>query len=183
MNVRPIFFGFESGDEQTLKYLKCGKTTVAENKEAVRLCQRYGFNCCGGLIIGSPGETLEQMENTIRFIDWAKKHGIMRLSVAVLYPFPGTPVWDVALKMGKVGTGMNFDVLKVTSKEATEGMLVDDAIKLEFIKLRDRVYRHIHSFKWTKARMLLRHSPWETLKFAFQASPSIIKRQFTPSIP
>jgi radical SAM superfamily enzyme YgiQ (UPF0313 family) len=183
MNTGPIFFGFESGDEKTLNYLKCGKTTVEGNRKVVELCRRFGFKCWGSFIIGSPGETLEQMENTIRFIDWAKQRGVWRLLVAVLHPFPGTPVWDIALKMGRVAPDMDFDKMKLNSRESIEGMLVDDKIKPQFIRLRDRAYAHLHWFKWKKAFMLFRNNPIDALLLAFRLSPFLYKRLLTPSAP
>ena len=183
INVKAIFFGFESGDEQILQYLKRGKSTVWQNKAAIKLCRQYGFDCSGTLILGSPGETMEQMENSIRFVDWGKKNGAVRLGFAVLTPFPGTPVWEEAHKRGKVSHMMDFDVLRMQSKASAEGILVADDIKPQFIRLRDRAHRHTHSFKFTKARMLFRHSPWETLKFAINAPRPIMRRLLVSSQP
>ena len=183
MNVKPIFFGFESGDELTLKYLKCDKNTIAENKQALLLCERFGFYSWGAVIIGSPGETLEQMENTIRFIDLAKKHGATRIGVAIMLPLPGTPVWETALKMGRVSLNMNFNALIWGSKEYNDGLMVEEALRPEFIKLRDRAIRRIHSFKWRKARLFFQASPWDTLMFAMRAPKGILLRMFRPEAP
>lgn len=183
MNVKTLFFGFESGNERSLRYLKCGTTSVAKNKEAVELCRRHGLECWGTVIIGSPGETLEEMEDSIRFVDWAKNHGVTRMNIMILHPFPGTPVWQTALEKGIVSPNMNFDVLKLDSKEVTEGLMVDKAMRPEFIKLRDRAYRRVHSFKWKKFRSLLWSSPWLTFNLALASPGSSIKRMLVPTEP
>lgn len=183
MNCKNIFFGFESGDPEVLGYLKAGKASVEDNRRVVLLCERYGIDVWGGLIIGSPGETPEQIDHTIEFIEWSKLHGVIRLCVAILYPFPGTPVWDLALQRGEVSLDMNFDELKMNAPRADAGMLVDPEHRPAFAKMRTKAFMAIHSFKWRKARMLFKSSPIETAWFAARSSGAIIKRLLNPLAP
>jgi anaerobic magnesium-protoporphyrin IX monomethyl ester cyclase len=185
MNVQIVFFGFESGNPRTLHYLKCGTGTMKANYEAVKLCRRHGLQVWGNVIIGSPGESIEEMEDSIRFIQWVKKNGGQRMCVAILIPFPGTPVWDEAVKKGIVGVDMNFDRLAVDAQEIVDGMMVDKKIKTEFIKLRNRAYKEAHSFKWQKAFRLLRNNPVQFIKMAFDISVSwkIARRLLQPTAP
>ena len=183
MNVKVVFFGFESGNPRVLDYLKCHTSTVEENRAAVELCRRHGLDCWGNILIASPGETLEEMEDSIRFAAWAKSRGVTRICVAILVPFPGTPVWQTALKRGLVGVDMNFDRLKCDGKEVPAGMFVDDAMKPEFAKLRDRAFALVHTFKWKKAWSLVRDSPWDALKFTMGAPQALLRHMFVRTEP
>jgi len=66
MNVGFVFIGFESGDDTSLAYLKCGKNTVEMNRQAIRRCVAHGLMCWGAVIIGLPGETEEAIRHLER---------------------------------------------------------------------------------------------------------------------
>jgi radical SAM superfamily enzyme YgiQ (UPF0313 family) len=166
MNVGPLFIGFESGNEQTLNYLKCGKVKVADNKRAVKLCQRHGLQCWGAVIIGCPDETSESIEDTISFVRWAREHGAYRVIIGVLVPFPGTEVWQTAKDMGRVSDDMNWDRLAWEGEEVLDGMLVSDEFKPEFRRLRDKALREASKSKWRKAWPLVKRHPLVAVKFA-----------------
>ncbi len=65
LNVKLVRFGFESGSERVLKYLKAGSASVKQNKEAIMICKRHNLTVLGAVIFGSPGETIEEMNETI----------------------------------------------------------------------------------------------------------------------
>ena len=81
-----VLYGFESGDDRMLKLLR-KDNTVEMNKRAIRLTQEAGLEVRGDFIVGSPGETWESLERTVRFaidmgLDYAHFNKFM--------PFPGT---------------------------------------------------------------------------------------------
>jgi len=84
-----LFFGIESAVPRILKYYNKG-TTPDMARVAVRNCHNVGMDAYGGLILGAPGETKEEMWTTIRF---AKKIGIDFPNLYILYAYPGTPIW------------------------------------------------------------------------------------------
>lgn len=101
MNVNYIAFGFESGDEENLQYLKADSSTVEENVKAIDLCNKYGIYSTGFFIIGSPSETKKSLTTTYWFI----RQNTPPLNIATpfwLTPYPGTKVWDYALEKGVV---------------------------------------------------------------------------------
>jgi anaerobic magnesium-protoporphyrin IX monomethyl ester cyclase len=111
IGVRALNFGFESGSEKILKYLKGENVTVNQNMTAIELCRKYGFEVSGNLILGSPGETIDDMMETIDFMDFAIRHGCYKVGVFVLTPLPGTPVWKLAIEKKLVGENMDWDML------------------------------------------------------------------------
>lgn len=106
MGVVSVGMGLESGSEEVLKYLKGGSVSVANNYKAVKLLKESGIAVNGSFVIGSPDETKEQIMDTYNFI---KKSGVDLFDVYILTPYPGTPVWDYAVREGIVRDDENFD--------------------------------------------------------------------------
>ena len=108
MNVGVIALGTESGCRRILNYLKCGSVTLEQNINAIRVIQKHKVIPYCSFILGSPGETTEEMMQTIKFIEDNK---LYHFDFCVLTPFPGTPVWDYALAHGYVSNDMDWDKL------------------------------------------------------------------------
>jgi radical SAM superfamily enzyme YgiQ (UPF0313 family) len=93
-----IGYGIESGSQKILSSLKKG-VTVEQAKQAVRLTVKYiGWADCS-FMIGSPGENLDTINETINF---CKE---LSLSPEVLFfttPYPGTQLYEMALSLGKI---------------------------------------------------------------------------------
>ncbi len=132
LNTLTIGFGFESGSERVLAYLKKNTTTVEKNRNAILMCKKYGFRVFGSLIFGSPTETIAEMRESIDFIRFAKQNGADGIWCFVMTPFPGTEMWEVAKQREKVSdTDMNWDIL--THQNIDNPLLLDESIdKKEF---------------------------------------------------
>jgi len=105
MNTRLIAFGFESGCEKILRSLKGGSVTVAHNRRAIELCRKYGFQCRGQMMIGNPGETREDLMETINFIREvfiSNPDPNLYMAIVLTLPLPGSVLWDYAKEKGLV---------------------------------------------------------------------------------
>ena len=91
-----IVYGCESGSEHTLKLMK-KNTTVYKNIEAIELTKKAGITCDVNILIGIPGETEDDLIETINFL---KKTRPDKIRVAKLYPLPGTPVFIELVRAG-----------------------------------------------------------------------------------
>lgn len=111
IGVRALNFGFESGSDRVLRYLKGDNIAVESHRKALDLCNKYGFKVWGSLMLGSPTETIEDMRKTSQFIDFAITHGCQRLGAFVATPLPGTEFWEIARQSGKVSDDMNWDLI------------------------------------------------------------------------
>ncbi|MGV3524648.1 MAG: B12-binding domain-containing radical SAM protein [Candidatus Sericytochromatia bacterium] len=125
MNIRVISWGFESGSERILQYLKDRHSTVRKHQKAMELCSRYGINAGGYFIIGSPPETRAELAQTYWFI----RHNLPRLPLVGVYPvipLPGTTLWQETARRG----------------------LIDDSFtewdELGFLKLDEDSYLHLN---------------------------------------
>ena len=164
INVKLVYFGFESGNEKILRYLKGGSVGVEQNKRAIDICIKHDLEVIGSLIFASPTETLEDMKDSIKFIDYSKKAGASRIWSCIMTPFPGTKIWEIAKERGKVKDEMNFNIL---SQQAVDNpLLLDDTIdKKVFKQLFFHAREHLHYYKWGRLLSMLKNSPFRTIKF------------------
>ncbi|MES0337768.1 MAG: radical SAM protein [Candidatus Magnetobacterium sp. LHC-1] len=85
-----VGFGLESSDEGILR--RMGKAIApAKAKETVRIATSLGIKTQAFYIIGSPGETKQQMEDTLRF---SREVNATLAFYNMLVPFPGTKEFD-----------------------------------------------------------------------------------------
>lgn len=89
-----IHLGIESASDQTLQNMNKG-ITVKDIKNAVDLCKKTGIVTRGYFILGYPGETKEDMLNTINF---SKKLNLDLASFTVAIPNPKTSLHNIAIK-------------------------------------------------------------------------------------
>lgn len=93
---RLLIVGYESGDQQILKNIKKG-ATVERARQFTKDCHKLGLVVHGDFILGLPGETHETINNTIAF---AKELDVETIQVSVAHAYPGTELYDYAVKNG-----------------------------------------------------------------------------------
>jgi hopanoid biosynthesis associated radical SAM protein HpnJ len=93
---RLLIVGYESGDAQILKNIKKG-ATVERARQFTKDCHKLGLVIHGDFILGLPGETRETIRNTIKF---AKELDVETIQVSVAHAYPGTELYDYAVKNG-----------------------------------------------------------------------------------
>ena len=89
-----IYFGIESGSPKTLKFIGKG-ISVEQALDAVSAARRAGLRTLGSFVIGFPYETLGDIKATIKF---SNKVGVDLAQFTVATPYPGTRLWEIALK-------------------------------------------------------------------------------------
>ena len=90
-NCRIIFFGVESANQRILDYYKKG-ITPAQSIAAVKKTRKAKIPLIlGSFIVGAPGETFEEIYNTLKF---AQKIDIDFPVHSLLGTMPGTDIWD-----------------------------------------------------------------------------------------
>lgn len=88
---KQVTFGWESGSQRMLNVLGKG-TTVEQNNRSIELCNAAKVNASGTVMIGSPTETVEDIELTRSFL--ANNHITGGIGVCLTTPYPGTRIWD-----------------------------------------------------------------------------------------
>lgn len=104
MGVVQVSIGFESASERILKYLKKGTVTLEQNYRAVETIRKHNMDIYAQFMIGTPGETEEDLLKTFNFI---KDNQLTHSHVSITTPLPGTELWEYCKKTGIVD---EFDV-------------------------------------------------------------------------
>src|SRR5579862_1894682 len=102
---RLLIVGYESGDPQILKNIKKG-ATVERARQFTKDCHKLGLVVHGDFILGLPGETHDTIRNTVAF---AKELDVETIQVSVAHAYPGTELYDYAVKNGFMSNGKMVD--------------------------------------------------------------------------
>lgn len=89
-----IYFGIESGSERTLEFID-KRITKEQAMDAAKAAKESGLRALGSFIIGFPYETEEDIRATIKF---SNKVGVDLAQFTIATPYPGTKLWDLAVK-------------------------------------------------------------------------------------
>lgn len=128
MNVASISFGLESGSDRILNYLKKGTVTVKQNKDALKLCKKYGIYTSSTFIIGSPNETVDDIKETMKLV--SSKY-LDDANVFQLTPLPATEIWDYAKSLGIVHDGIDFPYNELMVAGFKTNVLLNDKLSAE----------------------------------------------------
>jgi len=103
MNFKAVSIAIESGSPKIYRYLKGNWNSPQQNAVAVGIANRFGFQVRVAVIVGSPDETVDDMEMTYKLLKQLKVAGG---AVSVLKPFPGSLLWKEAKSQGIVSDTM-----------------------------------------------------------------------------
>ncbi|MCP4710971.1 MAG: B12-binding domain-containing radical SAM protein [Planctomycetes bacterium] len=166
MGIVMVGFGFESGNEEMLKFLKGCEVSPAMAEAAVRTCKRFGLTVQGSVILGSPGETWEQMQDTRRFLDRLHAAGVDDVWPFIGTPLPGTKFWEYAEERGLVGADKNWDAWQFTRPNEERPALYDPSVSAEQFK----------DFYFTIQAVLEKRRPRPPLSYRLKRLPQMAGR-------
>ncbi len=90
--------GFESGSQKTLNTIN-KKTTVTQNYEAAKMLHEFGIQIHANIIVGLPGENLEDLNKTKTFMKKIKPHWI---GFGEFIPLPGSKLFNELVDRGEL---------------------------------------------------------------------------------
>lgn len=100
-----VSFGVETGTARLLKMIQKSET-MEQIRQAVDWSHQAGLKVRGTLILGLPTETVADSRATI---EWAKALNLDFAKFSLATPYPGTVLYDLALKQGmKVNDWSHF---------------------------------------------------------------------------
>lgn len=168
MNCNHVSMGLESGCDRSLSYIRKG-CTVETNRNAVALLHRHGFNSEASFIVGFPDETDADIRETYRFI---KSIPITKIQIFLPIPYPGTRLWDDALKRGLVSTEMNWERLDLIATMADPRSVLTDFVILSKKLSRKELYDWLNCFKWLRLIKTFKYA----LRLVFEDPTTIVQR-------
>ena len=93
-----VSLGLESGSQRLLDLIK-KNITLEQTRKTVEIIHKVGIKSRASFILGLPTETREESRQTIKFA-YSLPLDQVRFSIAT--PFPGTELWDIAIREGRV---------------------------------------------------------------------------------
>jgi radical SAM superfamily enzyme YgiQ (UPF0313 family) len=120
MNFVCIGVGMESGSERILNYLKANSVTVEQHRKAIAYCIKYRIVLMPSFMIGSPGETEDDLKQTLSLIAENRRNVYFIPSTYVTTPLPATPLWDEAVRRGLVSENTDWEALCLDLPETIE---------------------------------------------------------------
>jgi radical SAM superfamily enzyme YgiQ (UPF0313 family) len=93
-----ISYGFESGSQRMLNSMKKG-ITINQMEKAVEISRKYEMPIPASFIIGMLGEDEKSCQETL---DFCIRNNIPLDSLMFATPYPGTEIFDYALRTGRV---------------------------------------------------------------------------------
>jgi radical SAM superfamily enzyme YgiQ (UPF0313 family) len=134
-----IKYGVESGVQKTLDTL-CKGITVEKTRQVFKWMHEVGLNSVAHFMIGSPGETREDIVQTIKF---SKEINPDFVSFNITTPYPGTPLFDSYVKKVNLENYSTFDIEKAHEK-AIFNTAWSNLTKEEIEQLFDRAHREFY---------------------------------------
>ncbi|MDZ7373108.1 MAG: B12-binding domain-containing radical SAM protein [candidate division KSB1 bacterium] len=168
MGVVRVSLGLESGSERILRYLKGGDVTVEDGRRAVRIANRLGIGCHCCFMLGSPGETVEDIrltQNLIREILELSPQNFCQVNVTT--PLPGTPLWDYARQRGLIPHEIDWRQYSLDPTLASApDFYVNEVIPFsEFRRLVDETFHLANSRRFES---ILRRLSWRYVTHAIR---------------
>lgn len=140
-----IGYGIESGSQKMLDYIKKG-VKVSQAKEAIRLTRRYlGWADCS-FMIGYPGESKETIQETI---DFCRDTDLAPEVIFFLTPYPGTDLYDIALKQGKIKDEEEYILNLGEQGEKVQVNFTDFSDK-ELVRIQENMIKELNA--WNKLK-------------------------------
>ena len=91
-----LSFGIESGNSKVLEQInKC--ITLDEAEKGINLCKKHGLVTYCGFILGHPFDTVNSVDDTIRFADSLDPDYV---GFSIMCPYPGSMAFDYVRKHG-----------------------------------------------------------------------------------
>lgn len=149
--MKTLYCGVESGSQRVLDLMGKG-ITLEQVKNAFKIAKGVGVDVVGSFILGYPGETAKEMDETINF---SIKLNPDYSQYSILTPFPGTPIYSMLKKEDLLDTE-NWDMYTVLTsvikyeKLGLSNKLVEKKLTKAYLKFYTRpryIFEHRGIFK------------------------------------
>jgi anaerobic magnesium-protoporphyrin IX monomethyl ester cyclase len=135
-----IHFGVEAGTDKILKVLNKG-IILKQAENAFTWAKKEGIETLGYFMIGSPTETREDIEQTIRF---AKRINPDYVSITILTPYPATKIYQMALEQGVIESDYWREFAANPGKGITVKYWERELTKKELFELLNEFYKEFY---------------------------------------
>ncbi|MFX1233363.1 MAG: B12-binding domain-containing radical SAM protein [Promethearchaeota archaeon] len=115
---RQMYFGAESGSQRILNILN-KKISIKDIIKSAQITRNLNIKADYSWMIGIPGETKKDIRGTLSLIKRTKQiNPNCEFSVKLLFPYPNTPIYDLAIKLGFIPPSNLLDWAKIRRENA-----------------------------------------------------------------
>ncbi len=167
---RLMKMGLESANQASLDRL-CKGTKVEAVEKGCRMAKQAGLEVHLTIMVGHPWETRAEAMNTVNLAKHLLDKGLAdMLQSTIMVPYPGTPLYEEALKEGWLrfspGDWEKWDMTQTVMK--TPDMSPD-----EVMQLCNQVYRSFMTPRFM-VRQFLKIRDWEDMMFMARAGKAVL---------
>ena len=145
-----VYYGIESGSQETLDRVKKG-ITLDQVRKTVRYTKEFGMKALGFFLVGAPGETKANIKQTVRF---AKELDLEYVQFSKCLAKPLTPLWKQMVE----ATGQDYWKDWILGKEK------DRPLPRPWTKLTNEEIDHLAKWAYVSYHSRLRFLLKATLK-------------------
>jgi len=176
-----ISFGLESANPEIRKIMR-KEVPLDSYVTANRITNKYGIETLNSCMIGLPGETVETIKETMRFLRGSREIKQANLSIAV--PYPGTELYRMA-KNGEHGLALMTEDFSCYKRYGSAVMSVGDLSPRDLIHLQNDAFVSIYMAPWRWIPMI-KKSGWFGLVLlmvrVYQSLKRLIFERESPSL-
>jgi len=134
--------GVESGSQKILNNIHKG-TTVEQNFKAVKMIKESGIMARVSIIVGSPGETYDTIEETKRFMVEAQPDDWI---TSTFVPVVGSDAWKYPERYGIEITSQNYEDYFVVGGNEKSGYIMkhDNLSNQEIFQMKQDLIKFLH---------------------------------------
>lgn len=165
---RAIAMGIESGDQWVLDNILKKGIKLGQVRKAFAWAKAAGLITDAYFMLGSPGESLRQMRNTIEF---AKHSDIDYANFNVTRPLPGTEMHDLAERYGNLSV-TSWDDYEFTAKPIFSS---NEWSPDEVMQLKKQAYREFYFNPRYILRQLLSIRGWSDIVRAWHGLQMVLR--------
>jgi len=122
-----LIFGMETGSQKILDVME-KKTTIEQNRNALKWITELNMATNVRLVLGMPGESIETVKESIDFVSFYSELSpnidSNDLAINFAQALPGTPLYEIARRQGAIGKTMEEEekyLLDISDKAAADG--------------------------------------------------------------
>ncbi|MBU1164125.1 B12-binding domain-containing radical SAM protein [Patescibacteria group bacterium] len=166
-----IHFGVEAGTQRILNVLRKG-ITIEMAKKAFKLTREVGIQTLGYFMIGSPTETKEDIEKTIKLAKTLKPEFA---HFTITTPYPATDLYRMGLESGVLPNDYWQEFAKNPTKDFKPLIWEENLKKDELVSLLKKAYRTFYYRPLYILKRIISVSSWGEFKAKAKVGLSLLK--------
>ncbi len=162
--LKELVIAPESGDQWVLDNIVRKRMDLKKVIEVARICKEEKIPLIAWFIIGFPGETKQQIKNTLEFgLMLNRKYGVLSRGAIYATPLYGTELYDICDKKEYFVKDITPEALGKATMHNGEPLLKTEEFDPEFLKMINQLYIRKGTIEYIKRNW---YHPFLLLRYA-----------------